>query len=122
VQDPETFLSQLGIELACAVDPEQAAVIDREHRIGIGYETFFVSSEEARERFETDPGLWGWLTDPVSKELFRPTRSSPRFTFENRLYVFADAANRTTFEQMPDMYAYPAHGMLPKGGEDEEAP
>jgi YHS domain-containing protein len=121
VQDPETYLNQLGVELTCAVDPAQPAVIDREHRISIGYETFFVSNDEARQQLENDPSLWGWITDPVSKEMFLPTSSSPRATFEDRLYVFSDDANRTAFETMPEVYAYPAHGMLPKKEEGEAA-
>jgi YHS domain-containing protein len=113
VQDPEVFLVQLEVQLPCAVDSSLPAVIDADHRISIGYETYFVSGEDARRQFESDvPKYCGVLTDPVTKARFRPTSSSPHIRHNAREYYFASENSRNMFAAMPDMYADPAYRML----------
>jgi len=113
VQDPEFFLNQLGVQLSCVVDTSQPAVIDSTHRISIGYETFFVASDQARREFESDIVRYcGILTDPVTKARFRPTQDSPRERYNDREYYFASDNSRRMFGAMPDMYADPAYRMI----------
>jgi YHS domain-containing protein len=113
VQDPETYLNELGVQLACAIDPAQPALIDSAHRISIGYETYFVSGDEAKRRFEADVMRYcGVLTDPVTKERFRPTASSPHTRHDDREYYFASQNSLSMFAAMPDMYADPRYEML----------
>lgn len=117
MQDPEGFLSDtlLHITLSCIVDPSQPAILDSAHRISIGYETFFVSSQAARQSFEADPLRYcGYLTDPVTKELFRPTTASPRVVDSGRPFYFISDSTRQMFAMMPESYRDPAYRMLPK--------
>jgi YHS domain-containing protein len=115
VKDPEVFLNQLGVELSCAVNGERAAVIDEAHRRYVNWEVYFLSDEEAAGAFDWDPLRYcGLVTDPVSKNRFRPTNDSPKTVYQDRPYFFETAANLETFNQMPEGLANPAHKMVPK--------
>lgn len=117
MQDPEFFLSDtlMHITLSCVVDPEQAAIIDFAHRISIGYETYFVGSQTAKRSFEKDPLRYcGFLTDPVTKQLFRPNESSPRDTNNGRPWYFMSDSTHMLFAMMPESYRDPAYRMLPQ--------
>lgn len=115
MQNPEIFLTQLGLNIACAMDPLKPAAIDAAHRVSVGYETFFFADSAAMQKFLLDPtSHCGVLTDPVSFRRFRPDRQSPVSYLDDRMYVFASDSTSQLFEMMPEMYRYPNLKMLPK--------
>ncbi len=108
MQGPEIWLTQLGIELNCAVDPAQPAILDADHRIFVNYETYYVSSLAARDEFRHEPWRYaGIVTDPISRERFQPTEASPRTQCAGREFIFTSQRNAARFQAAPDQYATP---------------
>ena len=112
MQSPEIFLKDLGITVACVVDSGKPALLDEAHRVFINWETYYLSGDEALAKFRADPLKYvGTVTDPVTRERFRPTAASPRLEHEGRLIWFAKADNVTRFEAGPEAYIPPMIGM-----------
>ena len=123
VQDPEVFLNDLGISLACAVNPDHSATIDEAHRSAVNWEVFFFASADAKAAFDADPLKYcGLVTDAVSKVRFRPGGDSPNTTFEDRVYYFETATNLEEFERVPGSRANPAMEMIPESGPAADTP
>jgi len=81
-------------------------VIDSAHCARVNYEVYFFSSPELRDRFLEAPYRnCGFLTDPIRRERFRPTRRSPRFDFHGRPYYFVSDSTRAVFCAQPDSFA-----------------
>ena len=113
MQDPQIQLQELGIKVPDAIDPRRDAVLDSAHRSFVDYETFFFADEADKRRFDADPaGSCGVLTDPVSKQRFRPGSDSPRREFGGRTYVFFTAANKAAFDESPEAYARPNYDSI----------
>lgn len=113
MQDPEIYLAQLGVRLACPVDTARDAALDSRLRVWVGHEVFFFSTADARARFEADPNrYYTVLTDPVTGRRFRPDHASPREVHDGRLYVFADSASRAEFTRAPRRHSVPMAAML----------
>jgi len=113
VQDPQIQLRELGIALPDALDPSRSAVLDAEHRSFVGYETYFFADEADKRRFDADPtGSCGILTDPVTKQRFRPGSDPPRSEYGGRTYFFFDPESRETFEKAPDAFARPNYDKI----------
>jgi YHS domain-containing protein len=113
VQDPQIQLQELGIAIPDLLDPSRPAVLDAAHRSFVNYETFFFADEADKRRFDADPtGSCGVLTDPVTKQRFRPGSDSPRGEFAGRSYIFLTEATKATFEKDPETYARPNYDMI----------
>jgi YHS domain-containing protein len=113
VQDPQIQLKDLGLAVPDALDPGKAAVLDAAHRSFVNYETYFFADEDDKRRFDADPSAsCGILTDPITKERFRPGSDSPRGSFGGRTYVFFTAANKATFEKTPEAFAFPNYDKI----------
>lgn len=113
MKDPDTYLNDLGITLAGAVDPSQPAVIDAAHRVSVNWETYYVSSEANRERFlETPWAYTGEVTDPVGRVRFRPDAASPSRSYDGKQYLFSNEASAKQFDEDPAMYAEPMLSMV----------
>lgn len=108
MQGPEIWLKAIGVELPCAVDPAEPAVLDEQHRIFINYETYFVSGPEARETFLKAPWKYtGPVTDPVSKQRFTPDDRSLRLDHLGRTFYFRSAETVVAFQGAADSLAVP---------------
>ena len=115
MKDPDNYLNQLEIALDCAVDPGARAVLDPTHRIFVNWETYFVSSAEARAAFERAPYRYtGAITDPVSRARFQPDETSPRREYEGRVFYFSSGESLAEFAASPSSYATPMLGMVEK--------
>ena len=113
MQDPQIQLLELGLAIPDALDPKESAVLDAAHRSFVNYETFFFADEADRRRFDADPSAsCGILTDPVTKERFRPGIASPRTTFSSRAYYFLNEANKVAFEKNPEAVALPNYDAI----------
>jgi len=108
VQGPEVWLNQLGVNLACVVAPEKAAVLDEEHRVFVNYETYYLSSTRARTKFVAAPWRYsGAVTDPVSRVRFQPDEQSPVAEFRGRVFYFSSVSNAAAFAKEPAEFATP---------------
>jgi len=113
VQDPQIQLQELGIAIPDALDQRRPAVLDPAHRSFVDYETFFFADEADKRRFDADPtASCGILTDPVTKQRFRPGSDSPRGEFAGRTYVFFNSTNKATFDQAPEAFARPNYDSI----------
>jgi len=105
VQDPEPYLRAQKIEVPCVVYPKRKAKIDSSVRRRIGHDIFFFSSGQAMRLFDRDPLRYVMrLSDPVTSDRFRVTRSSPRVEHRSRVYYFASAGEQELFEADREKY------------------
>lgn len=112
MQDVPTLLSRKGVKLSDYLDAREEAKIDKDHCIRVNYEAFFFGSAWTRERFRQDIVLYcGMLTDPVSRERFRPSMDSPRVNHEGVAYYFQSKGNRKVFQEEPEVYRVPGWRM-----------
>jgi len=108
VQDPEIHLNDLGISVPCPVDPGQSAVLDRDHRVFVNWETYYLSSPAAMAVFLAAPFAYtGKVTDPVTRSRFEPTADSPRQDHAGRLFFFRSGSAAGQFAAQPDSFATP---------------
>jgi len=113
VQDPDPYLNALNITLACVVDPDQSAIVDAEHRISVNWETYYVSSLDALERFRAAPHRYtGLVTDPVERDRFQPGADSPSREHNGQRFYFANDENANRFDEDAATYATPMLGMV----------
>ena len=99
MQDPEPYLRAQHLDVPCVVYPKRKAKIDSSMRRVIGHDIFYFSSGQAMRRFDRDPLRYvKRLSDPVTNDRFRVTRSSPRAEYRNRVYYFASAGEHVLFE------------------------
>ena len=113
MQDPQIQLLELGTAIPDLLDATRSAVLDPAHRSFVNYETFFFADEADRQRFDADPSAsCGILTDPVTKERFRPGSASPRARFGGRAYYFLSEANKAAFEKNPEAVALPNYDAI----------
>ena len=121
MQDPARYLNELGVELICCVDSLRSAIVDSNYLVMLGFESFFFADSVNMSRFLDDiPRYSGALTDPVSKERFLPSKSSPKSEFMGSTFLFASDLTHETFDKMPSMYFLPNYKMLPKDSTEEE--
>lgn len=113
MQDPQIQLKELDLAFPDPLDAKTTAVLDTAHRSSVNYETFFFADEADRRRFDADPtASCGVLTDPVTKDRFRPGSDSPRATFGGRTYFFLTAENKAAFDTDPQGLALPNYDAI----------
>ena len=112
MQDFPVFVERKGLTFRDHLDLREQAIIDAEHCVRLNYEAFFFGNLYTRERFVSDPiDYCGYLTDPVSKQRFRPNADSPRFSFEEVAYYFENEEQRAQFKANPEAYRLPGWKM-----------
>jgi len=112
VQDPESYLTALGVDLAGVMTPGAAAILEEDFRTRVNWEVYFFASEAARTRFNDNMvEHCGMITDPVTRERFRPSQSAPRIEHRGVVYFFSSDSTAAVFASMPDSLAHPIHRM-----------
>ncbi|HET9951640.1 MAG TPA: hypothetical protein VFS09_07600 [Candidatus Eisenbacteria bacterium] len=105
MQDPEPYLRNQKIEVACVVYPKKMARIDSSIRRRLGHDLFYFSTAQAMKQFDRDPLKYAkTLSDPVSNDRFKVTRSSPKEEYKNRTYYFESENTRATFDTDREKY------------------
>ncbi len=118
VQDPDLYLTSLGIEIPCAVNENAWAILDLQHRIFVNFEAYYFSERRLLQQFRGDPLRYcGILTDPVTRQRFRPAKNSRPYPYKNRSYYFVSDSTYAVFVAAPDSFAFPRVKMLPKSGD-----
>jgi len=113
VKDPDPYLNALNITFACAVDPDQPAIVDARHRTSVNWETYYVSSDAALERFRAAPHQYtGLVTDPVERVRFQPGADSPLREHDGHRFYFISQESVSRFDEDPAVYAEPMLGMV----------
>ncbi|MFT5287656.1 MAG: YHS domain-containing protein [Planctomycetota bacterium] len=112
MQDFPVFVNRKSLTFRDHLDQREEAIIDADHCVRLNYEAFFFSNLYTRERFVEDTLLYcGYLTDPVSKQRFRPDKDSPRFSHEKVAYYFENEVQRDQFKASPETFRLPGWKM-----------
>lgn len=112
MKDPEPFLREMNYSAPCAVRDDAPAKIDPSTRLQINHDLVFVSRPEYVEKIRKSPLKYcSRLTDPVTRDIFRPTKKSPRRDFEGRIYIFSSDSTRAVFSSDPAAYSFPPESM-----------
>ena len=99
----------------CVVSPHKNAVIDAAHRSIVNHEIFYFAGAKEKATFDADPLKYcGLLTDPVSRVRFHPEAEAPTMEHAGRAFYFSADSTFQTFASMPDSFAVPRFGMIPK--------
>ncbi len=113
VKDPAGFMNALELSIPCAVNDRRKAMIDTDHMAHVNYEVFFFSGDKEREKFVENPLKYcGIVTDPVNRQRFIPTKSSPRIDFDNRPFYFMSDSTMALFQEHSDSLAWPEYKMI----------
>lgn len=101
-----------GRGFADYLDARKPAVLDAEHCVRLNWEAFLFGDAWESERFLSDPVTYcGLLTDPVSRQRFRPSADSPRSVHAGVTYFLQSAESRDEFERDPEAYRLPGWTM-----------
>ena len=112
MQDVPEFVRRKELSFADYLDLREPAIIDAEHCVRLNYEAYFFGNLWTRERFVSDPIQYcGLLTDPVSRQRFRPAEDSPHSRHEKVTYYFESLDNQQLFEQDPESFRLPGWSM-----------
>jgi YHS domain-containing protein len=104
-QDPEPYLRNQQIEVPCMVYTKRKARIDLSLRRRIGHDLFYFSTAQAMRVFDRDPLRYvKSLSDPVTDDRFKVTRSSPHETYRDRAYYFASEVTHAAFDANREKY------------------
>jgi len=105
VQDPESHLREIGVHPPAIFKGGGKPVIDSSLRARVNYEIYYFASRTELDRFRKDPLRYcGVVTDPVDMVRFRPTASSPKMQYADRLYYFSADSTRARFLSDPMQY------------------
>jgi YHS domain-containing protein len=102
VQDPESHLEKLGIQLPGATDPGASAVLEPSHRVVVNGQFYWASSPQQTLAFRASPHLYsGPVRDPVTGQWFSPTASSQRRDVGARIFYFIGPESFRDFDRDP---------------------
>ena len=92
--------------MASYFDAARPAVYDPALRTRVNYEFYCFADADEKRRFDADPLRWcGTVTDPISRQRFRPTQASPRTTHAGVPYFFSSDETARQFAAAPDSFA-----------------
>jgi YHS domain-containing protein len=104
--DPEPWLAKQKIRVQDPIDRAKPAVLSKATRLFVGHDLYYFAGASTRARFEKSPLQYcGTLTDPVTRERFKPTAASPHLLRDGRDYWFASPESKARFAARPDSFA-----------------
>ncbi len=105
-KDPENYVKEFAPRLECPVAKGHDAVIEPATRAYVNHDVFFFSDAKALRAFVARPLKYASrLTDPVSRNRFKPSPKSPHTVLDGRPYYFESAETLKAFQASPDSYA-----------------
>ena len=118
MQGPEKYLNELGVTIPCAVNPSRPAMLDSAHRAFVNYEAYYFCDDTSMNAFVAQPYRYtGKVTDPVTRERFVPTASSPKRSYGGRLFYFISAETASVFDANQTKFGNLMPGMREKQAE-----
>ncbi|MFT5052274.1 MAG: YHS domain-containing protein [Chlamydiales bacterium] len=109
------MVARYDIDLRGYFDSERVALLDKDHFIRMNYEAFFFADSAGADRFRSNQVAYcGLLTDPVSKQRFRPTPGDRSERHEGVEFYFESEETRKLFARMPESYSLPGYKTNPK--------
>ena len=108
VQDPLPNILKHNISFLGTIDKSKSAVVSDSTIRQVNWETFLFSDKSAAEKFDNNPIKYcGILTDPITRQRFRPGVDSPTSEYEGRKFYFWTIESKETFDRMPAYYSAP---------------
>jgi YHS domain-containing protein len=99
-------------------DTTRPAVVQRDARTQVNYEFFYFADAESKQRFDGDPLRWcGTVTDPISRQRFRPTQASARTEHNGVPFFFESQETQLQFAAHPDSFAVMHQKMFETGAD-----
>lgn len=87
-------------------------------RTQVNYEFYYFADEEGKKRFAADPLRWcGTVTDPISRNRFRPTQESARTEHAGVSFFFESRETQSQFAAHPDSFSVMQQQMLEAGAD-----
>lgn len=75
-------------------------------RTQVNYEFYYFADAAGKERFDTEPLRWcGTVTDPISRQRFRPTQDSASVEHAGVSFFFESKDTQTQFVAQPDSFS-----------------
>ncbi len=106
------YAKRKELTLTCYFEPEKPAAGSAELFTRINYEGFFFCNRDELTRFQANPvEFCGLLTDPVSKQRFRPTKESVSDRHEGVRFFFESKQTANLFQANPEEYMLPGFKM-----------
>ena len=109
------MLTRIHEEIACPVNPERPARIEEALLRQVNWEAVYFSDPYALTRFDAEPLAYAAiLTDPVTRQRFRPGSGAPAMEYGGRRWYFLSDSTRAAFAAMPDSFVTVRLPMVPK--------
>ena len=105
-KDPESYVKEFAPRLECPVARGHDAVIEPSTRAYVNHDVFFFSDEKAMRTFVARPLRYAHhLSDPVSRNRFKPSAKSPHTVLDGRSFYFESKDTYKAFQSDPGSYA-----------------
>ena len=102
MEGPESHLQALGIELPGAVDSSALAALTPDYRVVVNGRFYWTSSAEQKSEFLAAPHRYvDIVQDPVTKQWFEPTSSSPHRSRGDEIVYFQGFGSAEAFASEP---------------------
>ena len=102
-QAPEKYVKAAGKCPVLGMGVEQASAADR---VVVNNDLYYFCCPGCIDTFCGDLGTSvKETTDPVTKRSFKIAAATPRSTYKQQTYLFADAASKAEFDKAPEKYA-----------------
>lgn len=112
MKDPEPLLKGMSFATPCAVRGDAPAKIDASTRLQVNHDLVYVSRPDYLDKVRKKPLRYvKRTTDPITREVFQPTKKSPRRDFNGHVYIFSSDSTRAVFETNPALYEFPPESM-----------
>lgn len=101
------------LHVDCVVDPARPGVVSAQTRRFVNWEVFYLADARAAARFDADPCRYCTvLTDPVTRQRFRPGPDAPHLRHGGRVWYFPSDSSRAVFAAAPDSSRVPELTMV----------
>ena len=117
MQGPSIFLTDLDITIYDYFDAGKEAVVEADHAHRVNFENYYFADSADRDKFAADPLAYvNTLTDPVTKQRFKPGSNPPVTEFNGVSYYFSAVSSKEAFDSAPDYYWLPNYKMEEDSG------
>ena len=103
-KEPEKFIDAKSVG-NCPMMKKKTAKVEKNRRLVINNDLWYVCCNDCMRDVPKAPAnIVGNLTDPVTKNSFKPTGDSPRSDSGGQIYLFEDKDGKAKFDKEPAKY------------------